>query len=57
MPPTKNLGLPDSILSRFDLVFIVLDERQENTDRMIAERVTRNHRYIPAGQEYNQFIG
>lgn len=47
LPPTKNIGLPDSLLSRFDLLFIVLDEKDADIDRLIAERVTRNHRYRP----------
>lgn len=44
LPPTVNIGLPDSLLSRFDLLFIVLDEKNTEIDRMIAERVTKNHR-------------
>jgi DNA replication licensing factor MCM3 len=48
LPPTKNINLPDSLLSRFDLLFIVLDEKNSEIDRLIAERVTRNHRYFPA---------
>ena len=51
LPPTKNIGLPDSLLSRFDLLFIVLDEKDENIDRLIAERVARNHRYRPENYE------
>lgn len=47
LPPTKNIGLPDSLLSRFDLLFIVLDENDQELDRLVAERVTRNHRYVP----------
>jgi len=41
----KNIGLPDSLLSRFDLLYIVLDESSSEKDRKIAERVIRNHMY------------
>lgn len=40
-----NIGLRDSLLSRFDLIFIILDEKNPERDRMIAERVTANHRF------------
>ena len=40
----RNIGLPDSLLSRFDLLFIMLDEKDPEHDRMIAERVITNHR-------------
>jgi DNA replication licensing factor MCM3 len=43
MPAARNIGLPDSLLSRFDLVFIVLDEESTELDRLIADRVVRNH--------------
>lgn len=43
-----NIGLPDSLLSRFDLLFIMLDDRDAESDRKIAERVINNHRYQPA---------
>jgi DNA replication licensing factor MCM3 len=45
LPPTKNIGLPDSLLSRFDLLFIILDEKKKDIDRKVAERVTKNHRF------------
>ena len=45
IPAAKNIGLPDSLLSRFDLVFIVLDEESTELDRLIADRVVRNHMY------------
>ena len=41
----KNINLPDSLLSRFDLLFIMLDEKDPESDRKIAERVITNHRY------------
>merc|ERR1719399_687773 len=37
----KNIGLPDSLLSRFDLVFVVRDMTTEQIDRKIAEQVVR----------------
>lgn len=51
LPPVKNIGLPDSLLSRFDLLFIVLDEKDPQRDSTIADHVLRMHRYCPRGQE------
>lgn len=45
--PTKNIGMPDSLLSRFDLIFIVLDEITPEKDNRIADRVCKNHRLAP----------
>ena len=56
LPPTKNIGMADSLLSRFDLIFIVCDERKVEKDKLIAERVCRNHRLAPKiNESYNQF--
>ncbi|KII93706.1 hypothetical protein PLICRDRAFT_102086 [Plicaturopsis crispa FD-325 SS-3] len=49
--PHKNIALPDSLLSRFDLLFIVTDDVDETRDRMIADHVLRMHRYLPPGVE------
>lgn len=49
--PHKNIALPDSLLSRFDLLFVVTDDVSEERDRKIADHVLRMHRYIPPGVE------
>lgn len=53
----KNIGIPDSLLSRFDLLFVMLDEKDPDQDRMIAERVITNHRYLNAqgGLQYGHY--
>ena len=55
-PVGRNIGLPDSLLSRFDLLFVMLDEKDPEHDRKIAERVIANHRYqAPGGHDVPQF--
>jgi DNA replication licensing factor MCM3 len=49
--PHKNIALPDSLLSRFDLLFIVTDDVDEERDRKIADHVLRMHRYLAPGVE------
>lgn len=51
----KNIGLPDSLLSRFDLLFVMLDEKDPELDRKIAERVISNHRYQSGNNGEQQF--
>lgn len=43
--PMENIGMQDSLLSRFDLLFIMLDEHTRTGDTTIAQHVLRIHRY------------
>lgn len=48
--------MPDSLLSRFDLIFIIMDEKSTEKDKKISERVSRNHRLAPNVSEvFNQY--
>ena len=54
--PHRNIALPDSLLSRFDLLFVVTDETDEQRDRQISEHVLRMHRYLQPGVEEGQSL-
>ena len=50
LSPTQNINLPAALLSRFDLLFLLLDKVGAERDRSLAEHVTyvHMHRKHPA---------
>lgn len=54
--PQQNIALPDSLLSRFDVLFIVTDDVSDEKDRRISEHVLNMHRYIAPGYEEGEPI-
>lgn len=40
LPVTKNIDLPPPLLSRFDLVYLILDKVDESIDRQLARHIT-----------------
>lgn len=53
----KNINLPDSLLSRFDLIYVMRDLLTVDQDRKIAAQVCRQARYCPqdgVGQDNDQ---
>lgn len=47
----ENIGLQDSLLSRFDLLFVLLDLVDTEGDKRISDHVVRIHRYRNPNEE------
>ncbi|XP_054266507.1 zygotic DNA replication licensing factor mcm3 [Macrosteles quadrilineatus] len=54
--PMENIGLQDSLLSRFDLLFVMLDVVDQDQDRMISDHVVRMHRYRNPGEQDGEVL-
>lgn len=52
----ENIGLQDSLLSRFDCLFIMLDKNETETDSAISDHVVRMHRYRAPGEQDGERI-
>jgi DNA replication licensing factor MCM7 len=53
--PTENINLPVSLLSRFDLLFLILDKQNEDSDKQLAQHITFVHQNHKA-PETKRFI-
>ncbi|KAJ9507934.1 hypothetical protein QJQ45_021173 [Haematococcus lacustris] len=42
--PAENINLPAALLSRFDLLWLILDEVNDDTDKLLAQHVLSVHR-------------
>ncbi|KAG2227022.1 hypothetical protein INT45_006429 [Circinella minor] len=43
LSPTHNINLPAALLSRFDILYLILDKPSDDLDRLLAEHVTYVH--------------
>lgn len=48
--PMDNIGMQDSLLSRFDLIFVLLDEHDSDRDADVAGHVLKLHTYRTPGE-------
>ncbi|KJH46888.1 MCM2/3/5 family protein [Dictyocaulus viviparus] len=49
--PMDNINMQDSLLSRFDLIFVLLDEHDPDRDKIVANHVMKIHCYRAPGEE------
>ncbi|KAK7867743.1 hypothetical protein R5R35_002247 [Gryllus longicercus] len=54
--PMENIGLQDSLLSRFDLLFVMLDLVDTEYDNLISDHVVRMHRYRNPGEQDGEVL-
>jgi DNA replication licensing factor MCM7 len=54
--PTENINLPPALLSRFDLMFLLLDKQNDEADAKLARHITHVHQHnkAPSAQQNDQ---
>jgi len=58
MPITRNIDLPPTLISRFDLLYLVLDQVDEAMDRKLARHLVGLYlQDDPAGVMENILVG
>lgn len=48
LSPNDNINLPAALLSRFDLIFLLLDKADSDIDQALARHVTQVHKFLVA---------
>jgi DNA replication licensing factor MCM4 len=51
MSVVDNIRLPPTLLSRFDLIYLVLDKQNEASDRRLANHIVSLYSNLAVGQE------
>jgi len=56
LPMTKNIDLPPTLVSRFDLLYLVVDRVDEGADRRLAEFLVRLYLEDVPRNERGEFL-
>lgn len=54
LKPHENINLPPALLSRFDLLFLLLDKSDEENDKRLAYHVASVHKHLEAPKTEEQ---
>ncbi len=55
--PHENINLPASLLSRFDLIFLLLDEADKEKDELMAKHIGFVHKNLRHPEMYGETFG
>jgi DNA replication licensing factor MCM7 len=56
LKPHENINLPAALLSRFDLLFLLLDQINEENDTALARHVATVHKTLKAPKRDDTFV-